>query len=90
MMKPGRFSSSPDQAGCRLFKTGSHHCRDNTFHINPSSQNEKSPALLNFSLKDAFVCLTSFKKEPTRAVGEIKIIPKLTNMLKYLYMNSQQ
>ena len=65
------------------------HSRGNIFQVSTSFQNEKRLALLYFSFKRRAGLFNIIKKKPTKATGK-KILPKFTNILKYLYMNSQQ
>ena len=64
-MKPGRFSSHPDEAESRLFKAKSRHNRDSIFRKNSLFQYGKRPALKIFLeiliAKDVLACLKFLK-----------------------------
>ena len=78
----------------RWFKAGSRHSRDNIFHKNTLSQDEKRPAVIllemysNCKKRPCLFNILSLKKQPPRAVSR-KILSKFLNILKTdLYMNS--
>ena len=54
----GTYFISFRSGGIQLVQGEIRHSRDNIFHINTSSWDEKGPAFLNFSLKDVLVCFT--------------------------------
>ena len=71
-MKPGYFASR------------SGNSKDNIFHINTSSRDEKRPILINFftyNNKRHACFFNILKNQPTRAAWK-KILSKFTNILK--------